>query len=966
MLTEPIIQTSTPHPQPPTPDDLRAALQRLFGFEAFRPGQESVIRAVMSGRDTLALMPTGAGKSLCYQLPAMLLPGLTLVISPLIALMKDQHEGLPPPVYEQSTFINSSLDLAELDRRMADVLAGKIKLIYAAPERLRQQPFVHALRRAGISLLVIDEAHCVSLWGHDFRPDYLYIGHSLAALGEPRVLAMTATATPQVAHEIGEQIGRSLHLVHTSPFRPNLFYQVRHLKQAKEKTRALVEFCRGQRGSGIVYVRSRRQAEELAFDLRNGGVKAEHYHAGLESSERSGVQERWMLDQTRVITATIAFGMGIDKSNVRFIVHYSPPDSLESYAQESGRAGRDGRPAICLMLATPGDRSNLTRWLREGQLDKDRLRRIYGALKQQTPTPARPTLVNFADAERDANEGQANTLSDTDLRVGVGLMERAGLLVRLADAPVSVAVRLEGGLFQAADPLFDQFIASTGLAPGTTVTDLYVSGLAHTLGWSPTDVEARLLDWRDAGRLRFRAGAREPVIERLRAPADSVQRMDNLLGQYEAAQQSRLADLMEYVETQECRHAVIARHLGHTIPACATGCDNCASGAAGQATRQTPAARALQLDELLARVRAVKTSFAGTPLNIKRAVAILGTVSELPHPVSKTALAKVLTGREDAPFNARQVPSHGALRGQDAYDVPKQIDALVDLGYLQADSSMGARVITLGRVEDVAAEPVPGTRSRGVITVEGEDWVPSAPTRLEQATARLTAAQEEEGTDPELPANPAQVMLECIASLPFPMGKINVAKVLAGSGAALVEADRCRHFGALNMCSQDTIVAGLQTLLDEGWLRQMGTEKPVLARTAQAKDATPPPELVQLSYKVGVGPEARRKRLERERERLEASQAAARLAEAHTLDPVDEDLAEDRFERLRAWRRVTAEKAHVPPYIIFHDKTLRALASARVLTVDDLKTIPGMGRASADKYAAELLAILDEGDGGEV
>jgi superfamily II DNA helicase RecQ len=185
-----------------------------------------------------------------------------------------------------------------------------------------------------------------------------------------------------------------------------------------------------------------------------------------------------------------------------------------------------------------------------------------------------------------------------------------------------------------------------------------------------------------------------------------------------------------------------------------------------------------------------------------------------------------------------------------------------------------------------------------------------------------------------------------------------VARILAGADSAPIEADRCRHFGALSMCSQDNIAAGLQTLLDAGWLRQMGTEKPVLARTAQAKDAQPAPGLVQLAYKAGVGPEARRKRLERERERLEAAHAAARLAEAHALDPVDEDLAQDRFERLRAWRRVTAEKAHVPPYILFPDKTLRALAGARVLTLDDLKSIPGMGRASAEKYGPDLLAIL--------
>ena len=218
--------------------ELRQALRHWFGFDAFRAGQEDVIESVMRGQDTLALMPTGAGKSLCYQLPAMLLPGITLVISPLIALMKDQYDNLPKPVYERSTFINSSLELAEMERRMAEVRAGRIKLIYAAPERLRQQPFVHALAQAGLQLLVIDEAHCVSLWGHDFRPDYLFIGKALAALGNPGILGMTATATVRVQEEIGTQLGRRLHVVQTSPFRPNLFYQVAAFAERRRQKRS--------------------------------------------------------------------------------------------------------------------------------------------------------------------------------------------------------------------------------------------------------------------------------------------------------------------------------------------------------------------------------------------------------------------------------------------------------------------------------------------------------------------------------------------------------------------------------------------------------------------------------------------------------------------------------------------------------------------------------------------------------
>ncbi len=366
-------------------DHVQLELTRLFGHERFAGKQEEVISQVMSGVDTIAVMPTGAGKSLCYQLPAMLLPGVTLVISPLIALMKDQFDSLPGEVYEQTTFINSTLGLDETMQRMEEILAGRYKLVYCAPERLRQQVFLDALRKARISMLVVDEAHCVSMWGHDFRPDYLFIGKCLPTLGRPTLLALTATATPQMREEIGQQLGRTLKPVVASVFRSNLYYEVEELADKEGKMRRLIEICRAQRGSGVVYARSRETCEQLAAMLRRSGVQAAHYHAGMLPEERTRTQEMFMLDRVRVIVATIAFGMGIDKSNVRFIVHFSPPGSLESYVQELGRAGRDGRPSRCVLFITQGDRSNLTRWKRQEMLGVEELRTAYREIARYVP-----------------------------------------------------------------------------------------------------------------------------------------------------------------------------------------------------------------------------------------------------------------------------------------------------------------------------------------------------------------------------------------------------------------------------------------------------------------------------------------------------------------------------------------------------------------------------------------------------
>src|SRR5438093_5840394 len=303
--------------------DLRASLKSLFGHDDFRPYQREIVEGVMAGCDVLGVLPTGAGKSLCFQLPALLLPRPTLVISPLIALMKDQLDGLPPEVYPRATLINSTLEPAEAARRIAAAAAGRYRLVYVAPERLRNRAFLHASARAGLSRVVVDEAHCVSVWGHDFRPDYLFIRRALAEIGNPPVLAVTATATPEMQTEIGRQLGRDFETVVAPAFRPNLRFEVVPCPNADEKMRRLAALCKETRGSVIVYANARERCEQLAKFLRQERLPAAHYHAGLEPEERRMTQERFMTDQIRIIVATVAFGMGVDKANVRLVAHFN-------------------------------------------------------------------------------------------------------------------------------------------------------------------------------------------------------------------------------------------------------------------------------------------------------------------------------------------------------------------------------------------------------------------------------------------------------------------------------------------------------------------------------------------------------------------------------------------------------------------------------------------------------------------
>ena len=348
-----------------TKNDLTAALKKHFGFDTFKGNQEAIIKNLLAGNDTFVLMPTGGGKSLCYQLPSLLSEGTAVVISPQIALMKNQVDAMRNFSEEDGVahFINSSLNKASIDLVKEDILSGKTKLLYVAPESLTKEENIEFLKQVKISFYAVDEAHCISEWGHDFRPEYRRIRPIINEIGSRPLIALTATATPKVQHDIQKNLGMTDAAVFKSSFnRPNLYYEVRPKTQNVDKD--IIKYIKSQPGkSGIIYCLSRKKVEELAETLKVNGINALPYHAGMDSNTRTHNQDAFLLEEVDVIVATIAFGMGIDKPDVRFVIHYDIPKSLEGYYQETGRAGRDGGEGQCITFYINKDLQKLEKFM---------------------------------------------------------------------------------------------------------------------------------------------------------------------------------------------------------------------------------------------------------------------------------------------------------------------------------------------------------------------------------------------------------------------------------------------------------------------------------------------------------------------------------------------------------------------------------------------------------------------------
>lgn len=684
-------------------ETIDGALQR-FGLGSFRPGQREVIEAIAAGHDCLCVMPTGGGKSLCYQLPSLIRPGLTIVVSPLIALMKDQvdslgRNGIP------AALINSTLSHSEQQQRLQDVAAGKYQLVYVAPERLRNPRFLEAIRATPIQLLAIDEAHCISQWGHDFRPDYTRIGQFREWLGGVQTVALTATATPRVRQDIMDVLGLKKPRQFMSGFaRPNLHFGVLNCPSDSEKQEELEKFLKTNPGSGIIYSATRKRCEELVEWLANEmKIPVGAYHAGLHMEQRRVIQERFMNNQLRIIVATNAFGMGIDKPDLRFVIHYNMPGSLEAYYQEAGRAGRDGHDSLCVMLYSMQDRYIQEFFIENNYPPRDVIQSVYEFLRERPEDPIELTLEQI-------REEMGAQVSAESIGSCLGILARTRILERLEAGGGLAMIRINSDLptlvelFPSEAKVRRHVLRLLERAVGDRrFEDVFVHPrwLLQESGIERDTLQRALREINKLEDVEYVPPFRGRAVHfrRTDVPFEELDIDFVALKKRMDAEFDRLNQVVQYAQSPLCRQASILNYFGDPDAKPCGQCDRCNRKPGWPAFKLTPVSsdakqRAEQVKQSV-ETNLQKTPNAAKPLQqlpdaVKLAflVQVMDAVARVHGRLGKHLIAQYLCGSNNAKvqkLNLHRLSSFGLLQGFRQDDGVELLDAMLAAGLLRQE-----------------------------------------------------------------------------------------------------------------------------------------------------------------------------------------------------------------------------------------------------------------------------------------
>ncbi len=646
-------------------------LKEKFHFSDFREGQEEIIEALLAKQDVVAVMPTGSGKSLCYQFPALLLDGVTLVVSPLIALMKDQVDGLTQNQIP-ATFINSTLTTFEQRQRIQEVRDRRYKLVYVAPERFRNVAFLEGMRSCRVALIAVDEAHCVSEWGHDFRPDYLRIRAAVSDLNRPPVAALTATATPEVRRDIVEQLGLQRPVILVTGFdRPNLSFQAREVRSEAEKMEVILALLRDKLETGIIYASTRKNVETLSGGLKTYGYKAASYHAGMEMDMRKSVQERFMQGALPIVVATNAFGMGIDKAGLRFIVHYDVPGSLEAYYQEVGRAGRDGKPATCLLLFNYADTFTQEFFIDGNCPPRALVEEVYRVLCGIGSDEIEITgkaLVERLTLTRPNEMAVSSSLK---------ILEKAGHIERGSEGEhfARVTLRRERDWLCAQLEKKSQsqgkivsYLADELGALKDRVLPLDLQAAAEALDLSPEALRRNLAALHQAEYLEYRAPFRGRGLRILqRLPVSQLKINFAEIERRAEFERKKLRKMVDYAYSQQCLRRFILEYFGERVTR--DWCHNCSSCLE---RGQQPEARLLNEKE---RIVVLK---------------VLSCVARMKGRYGRMRVAQVLTGSKSKDLEylrLNQLSTYGILKDLTQMEVLSLLDALVESRLLEIEGT---------------------------------------------------------------------------------------------------------------------------------------------------------------------------------------------------------------------------------------------------------------------------------------